>query len=93
MAHLAYSPMGTGVISRSKVSVGRVNLSPSAQIKNSRSCTSNPSIRHYGVERHNFTCTHFTIQTVLKVSHKAISNENRNYVYKSFTLYIQKFNF
>jgi len=61
MAHLAYSPMGTGVISRSKAAVGKVNLSPSAKIKNSWSYTANPPIRHHGVERHNFACTHFII--------------------------------
>jgi len=85
--------MGTVIISRGKAVVGRLKLSPSTQIKKSWSYTSNPPIRHRGVERDNFTFTHFIIQTVLKILDNAINYENSNYICKIFTLLIQKFNF
>jgi hypothetical protein len=57
----------------------KVNLSPTAQIKNSCSYIINPPVCHHTLERDNFTCTHFIIQTVLKILHNAFSDENRNY--------------
>ena len=54
---LATYPMGTGVISRNKAAVGKVNHSRSAQIKNSWSNTSNPPIWRHDVEWDNFNCT------------------------------------
>jgi len=79
--------MGTGVISRGKEGMGKVKLSPSAQIKQSWSYTSNPPVRHHGEERDKFTCTQFIIPTVLKVLHNAIFKEDRNYIYRIFTLF------
>ena len=55
-AQIATYPMGTGVISRGKAAMGKVKLSPSAQIKNSWSYSSNPPICHHSVERNNFAC-------------------------------------
>jgi hypothetical protein len=56
-AQLATYPIGKGVICRGKRAVGKVKLSPSAQIKNSWSYTSNSPICHHSVERNNFICT------------------------------------
>ena len=85
-SQLATYPMGKGDISLGKAAGVKVKLSRSAKIKNSWSYTSNPPTCNHGVERDNFTCTHFIIQTVLKVSHNAISNVNRNYICRIFKL-------
>jgi hypothetical protein len=75
-AQLATYPISTGVICRGKAAVGKVNHSPSEQIKNSCSYIFNPPICHHGVERDNFTCTtllyrlsskFYTKQLVMKI--------------------------
>ena len=75
-SQLATYPMGTGVISQGKLVVGRVKLSPSAQIKKLWSYNSNPLTCHHDVDGDNFNCTalllrlsskFYTTQLVIKI--------------------------
>ena len=73
---LSTYPMDTGVISQGKLVVGRVKLSPSAQIKKLWSYNSNPLTCHHDVDGDNFNCTalllrlsskFYTTQLVIKI--------------------------